>query len=101
MIKKLTKTDRYILIISSGILLISIFAAFDKISKKKFNKEKAKLAQQELFKRETDNTKIWRRFHEEQMSLMKEILKELKQENKISDSKPLKNRMNTLRNDIK
>ena len=87
MIKTLTKTDRYILITSVGILLISIFVTFDKISQQKFKKEQTKLAQQELFKRETVNTKIWRHFHEEQMNLMKEILKELKQKNKDSNSR--------------
>ncbi len=79
--KKMSKTDRYILIGSIGILLISTIFTFDKLLRQNLKKEQIKVTQQETLITETLNIKIWRRYHEDQMILMHEILKELKYQN--------------------
>lgn len=75
---KLHQTDRYILIASMGVLLISLCITFDRVLKQEFTKDQIKLSQQETHKRESLNIKIWRRYHTEQMILLQNILKELK-----------------------
>ena len=76
--KKWNKADKYILIGSIGILLISICVTFDKVLRQELKKEQIKITQQETHIVETLNIKTWRRYHEKQMILMHEILKELK-----------------------
>ena len=79
--KKWNKADRYILIGSIGILLISTCITFDKVLRQELKKEQVKVTQQENHIAETLNIKTWRRYHEKQMILMYEILKELKYQN--------------------
>ncbi|MDE0151714.1 MAG: hypothetical protein OXK80_04360 [Bdellovibrionales bacterium] len=79
--KRWNKTDRYIIIGSIGILLISTSITFDKVLRQELKKEQVKIAQQENHIAETLNIKLWRSYHEEQMLLMYEILKELKHQN--------------------
>lgn len=88
--KKWNKTDRYIVIGSIGILLISACITFDKVLRQELKKEQVKIAQQENHIAETLNIKVWRSYHEEQMLLMYEILKELKYQN----NNPILNQQN-------
>lgn len=84
MMKKMHKTDRYILIGSIGILLISLCITFDRVLKQELKKERLHFAQQENHKKETFNIKTWRSYHTKQMVLMEKILKELKHQNSNS-----------------
>ena len=77
----MSKTDRYILIGSVGILLISLCITFDRVIRQELKKENLHFAQQENHKKETFNVKTWRHYHTEQMILMQKILKELKHQN--------------------
>lgn len=79
--QKWNKIDRYIVIGSIGILLISACVTFAKVVRQELKKEQLKITQQTNHITETLNIKIWRRYHEEQMLLMQEILKELKHQN--------------------
>ena len=89
MMKKMNKTDRYILIVSMGVLLISASITFDKVFKQKLKKEHIQLTQQETLRKEILNIKTWRGYHTEQMMLMQAILKELKYLNLNNDSVPM------------
>jgi len=79
--KNWNKVDRYIVIGSMGILLISACVALDKILRQELKKEQIKISKQETLITETLNIKTWRRYHEEQMILMQKILKELEHQN--------------------
>ena len=77
----MSKIDRYILIGSIGVFLISLCVTFDRVLKQELKKERLHFAQQKHHKKETFNIKKWRSYHTEQMILMQKILKELRQEN--------------------
>ncbi len=79
--KKTPQIDRYIVIGSVGILLISSAWAFSKVLYQELKKEQIKTAQQKTLITETLNIKRWRGYHEEQMRLMHTILKELNCQN--------------------
>ena len=81
MMKEISKTDRYILIGSIGVLLISLCITFERVVKQELKKERLHFAQQENHKKETFNIKTWRSYHTEQMILMQKILEELKHQN--------------------
>ena len=90
MMKKMSKIDRYILIGSIGVFLISLCVTFDRVLKQELKKARLHFAQQENQKKETFNIKTWRSYHTEQMILMQKILKELRHQN----SNPVWNRQN-------
>ena len=79
--KNISRTDRYILIGSIGVLLISFCVTFDKMLRQRLKKEQIQTAEQEVAITDTLNIKTWRLYHTEQMILMHEILKELRSQN--------------------
>lgn len=81
----MNKTDRYILIGSVGIFLVSMMYMVATVKYQSIEKENTRLTEHEQSVSETQNTIIWREYHDQQMEILNAILIQLK-ENRESAS---------------
>ena len=76
---RMDKVDRYIILASIGIVLLSFTYIVSKVHEQNVQRENMKIAEYKESVDETVRIHIWRKYHEEQMALMEKVLEELKQ----------------------
>jgi len=78
------KTERLIALLSLGFMLISGTFSWSVVHRQNVQKENALIELQNKNKADTMNILIWRKYHEDQMVLMTQILNELQKKNSIT-----------------
>ena len=77
----MNKTDRLIIIFSTGVLIASALYVSSTTYKQNVLKDNAEIEQLQKKGADTFNIHVWKTYHEKEMAVMKEILKELKKKN--------------------
>ena len=85
----MNKTDRYILIGAVGIFLISMVYMVATVKYQSIEKENTRLSEREQNVTETQNTMIWREYHNQQMEILNAILMQLKENREAASVKCL------------
>ena len=75
------KTDRLIIIFSTGVLIASAIYVASTSYKQNVLRNNTEIEQAQKQGEDTFNIHVWKTYHEKEMALMKEILKELKKKN--------------------
>ena len=86
-----SKYDRLIVLISFGILIISCVFTMSTVFYQDIEKENKELEQQQIEIAETIHIKIWRAYHQEQMTVLKDIkhlLMKIESQNKTLPVQP-------------
>ncbi len=79
----MNKTDRLIITFSIGVLLISIVYIFATVRSQNIQKENALITASSNEILNTINIRIIRKYHEDQMFVLKEILNELRNNKQV------------------
>ena len=74
----MNKTDRLIVLLSLGLILLSTAYTVTTVRRQNIQKENVRLTAYEKERAETVNVKIWRKYHEDEKALLKEIVKQLR-----------------------
>ena len=85
----MNKIDRYILIGAVGIFLISMVYMVATVKYQSIEKENTRLTEHEQTVADTQNTMIWREYHDQQMEILNAILIQLKENRETTSVKCL------------
>ena len=76
----MSKIDRYIAIFSTGVFLVSLAVLADRLIQQKAVSDMISVVQQERAVTDTINIKLLRMNHDEQMNMMRRLLKKVEDE---------------------